>query len=237
MITPVAVRPLLVAETFGPTVQGEGPSQGRQAIFVRLSRCNLSCPSCDTPYTWNWNQYDVQAETTRLAGDDIVAWALAAPSELVVITGGEPLLQQALLEPVVTGLTGAGRWVEIETNGTLMPSRALAQATSAFNVSPKLVRFAAPKDADTRICAAALNAFQGTGKARYKFVVSSRAELAEIAELQNRFGLDPIWVMPEGTAPEPMLAVMREIADDVVARGWNITTRLHVLLWGDQRGR
>lgn len=42
---------LLVAERFGPTLQGEGPSVGQPSLFIRLSRCNLSCAFCDTPYT------------------------------------------------------------------------------------------------------------------------------------------------------------------------------------------
>jgi 7-carboxy-7-deazaguanine synthase len=41
---------------FGPTFQGEGPSAGRRALFIRLSHCNLSCPGCDTPESWDWSR-------------------------------------------------------------------------------------------------------------------------------------------------------------------------------------
>jgi hypothetical protein len=43
--------------------------------------------------------------------------------------------------------------------------------------------------------------------------------------------------MPEGTDAATVTARMHELADPVSARGWNLTTRLHVLLWGDERGR
>ncbi|HEX8629676.1 MAG TPA: 7-carboxy-7-deazaguanine synthase QueE, partial [Catenuloplanes sp.] len=68
-------------------------------------------------------------------------------------------------------------------------------------------------------------------------VASSVADLDEIAAVQERFGMSPVWVMPEGTASGTVVGRMRELADEVLARGWNLTTRLHVLLWEDTRGR
>jgi organic radical activating enzyme len=59
-------RGLLVAEMFGPTFQGEGPSAGQRAVFVRTSRCNLSCSWCDTPHTWDWSRFDPHAEARRI---------------------------------------------------------------------------------------------------------------------------------------------------------------------------
>ena len=232
-----AVRPLLVAELFGPTFQGEGPSAGQQAMFVRLSRCNLSCPSCDTPYTWDTSRFDLRVSTTRRDPQDVAAWALRMPTSLVVVTGGEPLLQQQALLPLVTVLNRAGRRVEVETNGTITPTAQLSAQVTAFNVSPKLAGFAASGDADRRINREALLNFVASGKSVFKFVASSLADLDEIDSLQQRFGLDPVWVMPEGIASGVVMDHMRALADAVLARGWNLTTRLHVLLWEDTRGR
>lgn len=229
---------LLVAEMFGPTVQGEGPSTGRPAVFVRLSRCNLTCPPCDTPYTWDRGRYDLRAESTRLSGDEVVAWVLARPARLVVVTGGEPLLQQRALVPVAAALAAAGRRVEVETNGTVVPARGLVEVVDGFNVSPKLARFAGDPPAGVRpVNPAALAAFVASGKAVFKFVVAGTADLIEVEELRAAHGLNPVWVMPEGTTPERVTAVAREIADEVIVRGWHLSTRLHVLLWGDTRGR
>ncbi|MGH3922689.1 MAG: 7-carboxy-7-deazaguanine synthase QueE, partial [Pseudonocardiaceae bacterium] len=69
-------RGLLIAEQFGPTFQGEGPSVGQQALFIRLSSCNLSCSWCDTPYTWDWTRFDPRVESRRVPAEDLLAWAL-----------------------------------------------------------------------------------------------------------------------------------------------------------------
>ena len=230
-------RPLLIAETFGPTFQGEGPSCGQQALFLRLSRCNLACPGCDTPYTWDTSRFNLRDHTHRRSAGSVISWALARPTPLIVISGGEPLLQQDRLLPVVAALTTAGRRVEIETNGTVIPSPELVDQVAAFNVSPKLAAFAAESDAARRINPAALSTLVTSGKSVFKFVVGSGADLDEVGDLVARFGLAPVWVMPEGTASEVIVARMRDLADAVLARGWNLTTRLHVLLWEDTRGR
>lgn len=204
---------------------------------MRLSRCNLSCPSCDTPYTWDWSRFDVAAETRRLPATDILDWVLAASPELVVVTGGEPLLQQSLLVPLVTALRAAGRRVEVETNGTLVPLPALAEAVAGFNVSPKLGGFAAVEDGGRRINPEALRALVATGRAVFKFVVDDQDDVRELSQLQWELQLAPIWVMPQGQDPQSVLEGTRWLAEVALVHGWNLTTRLHVLVWGDMRGR
>lgn len=228
---------LRVSELFGPTLQGEGPSTGRLASFIRLSGCNLSCRRCDTPYTWDWTRYDRRTEQHRMTPASVLEWALGQPARLVVVTGGEPLLQARQLTGVVPPLTEAGRKVEFETNGTIAPPPALAIEGVTFNVSPKLASFGSGMPAGRRIRDGALRALAGSGNARFKFVAASLADLEEIAGLQAAYGLDPVWVMPEGTSSTTVLAGMRLLADEVIARGWNLSPRLHDLLWEDARGR
>ncbi|MFB7669496.1 radical SAM protein [Kitasatospora sp. NPDC056138] len=164
---PACGRGLLIAETFGPTFQGEGPTSGQQALFIRLSRCNLHCPSCDTPYTWDWSRFDPREVSTRHSVEDLAAWVMSRPTRRVVVSGGEPLLQQGELLGLIQLLSG--RRVEIETNGTIVPLPGLVELVEAFNVSPKLASFAAP--GDEPVNAEALRALALTGKARFKFVV------------------------------------------------------------------
>src|SRR6266699_61231 len=222
---------LLVAEIFGPTFQGEGPSAGRLAAFVRLSRCQLSCVWCDTPYTWDRTRYALRAESRRMSQAEVWQAVEAIDAGLVVITGGEPLLQQDRLVWLAGMCRAAGRWTEIETNGAVVPSRAIAGANCRFNVSLKLANSGVP--ARRRLRPDAIRALASTGKAVWKFVVTGPADLDEIADLQQRYGLDPVWVMPEGTTSGQILRRLRELAGPVLARGWNLTPRLHTLLWED----
>ncbi|MFF7148654.1 7-carboxy-7-deazaguanine synthase QueE [Streptomyces jietaisiensis] len=229
---------LIVAECFGtevPTFQGEGPSCGHPALFIRLSRCNLTCTRCDTKYTWDWSRFDPHEESTRQSVAGLVAWATSSPVELVVITGGEPLIQQARLVPLVRGLIAAGKRIEFETNGTIAPTPELVADGVRFNVSPKLASFGVKETKS--IVPAALEAFVASGRAAFKFVASTVDDLDRIAELADAHRLAPVWVMPEGATPEVITATTRVLADGVAARHWHFTTRLHVLAFADARGR
>ncbi|WP_042380012.1 7-carboxy-7-deazaguanine synthase QueE [Streptacidiphilus melanogenes] len=229
---------LLVAECFGvetPTFQGEGPSCGHPAIFIRLSRCNLRCKRCDTKFTWDWTQFDPHEESEKRTVAELVAWAASSPVELVVITGGEPLLQQRRLVPLVAGLLAAGKRVEFETNGTIAPEPALLVEGVRFNVSPKLRSFG--EEEARSIVPAVLEAFAATGQAVFKFVAGSVSDLDRVAEIVEAHGLGPVWVMPEGTTAEAITAATRMLADAVAERHWHFTTRLHVLAFAETRGR
>jgi 7-carboxy-7-deazaguanine synthase len=226
---------LVVAEVFGPTFQGEGPSLGRRAGFVRLGRCNLDCTWCDTPYTWDWGRYDPAVELRRTPVSEVVERLDAMAPEIVVLTGGEPLLQQRRLVPLAEVCAERGWEVEVETNGTLSPSPELAALVARWNVSPKLANSGIPED--RRIVPDALAALVATGRAAFKVVVATEADLDEVGALVEAHRLAPIWVMPEGTDATTVLERARALADPVLARGWNLTTRLHVLLWGDERAR
>jgi organic radical activating enzyme len=229
---------LVVAEIFGvqrPTFQGEGPSCGTPAVFIRLSRCNLTCDWCDTKYTWDWANYDPRKESTRRSVTELAEWALSALPEVVVITGGEPLLQQRQLALLVPLLLAGGKRVEVETNGTVAPGAALLVDRVTFNVSPKLANSAVAEG--KRIVHGSLKTFAASGRAVFKFVARTVDELDEIAALVERFDLRPVYVMPEADTSEELLRRTRLLADAVAARGWHFTTRLHVLAFHGARGR
>ena len=226
---------LRVAELFGPTFQGEGPSAGQLAAFVRLSGCPVRCSWCDEPQTWDWSLFDRDAESHPMTAGQVVTWANGIPAELVVITGGEPIAQQRGLIELSAALIEGGHRVEIETSGTITPVPVLASYVTRFSVSPKLASSGVPYE--RRIRPRALAALTATGKAVFKFVACDKSDLDEVAELAARFGLAPIWIMPEGVTQERVLTGMRDLADDVLRRGWNLTGRMHILLWGSTRGR
>jgi 7-cyano-7-deazaguanosine (preQ0) biosynthesis protein QueE len=224
-----------VCEVFGPTFQGEGPSLGRRAVFVRLAGCNLDCAWCDTPYAWDWQRFDRREQSRPMDPAEVAAWASAQRTELVVVTGGEPLLQRRVLTGLVETMAGSGLHVEVETNGTIPPGEGLLAAVIRFNVSPKLA--GSGIDRSRRIRPAVLRGFAACGKAVFKFVIADDADVHELAGLEQDLDLAPIWVMPLGRDPGQVLDAGRRLAPVALAHGWNLTTRLHVLLWGDERGR
>jgi len=93
------------------TIQGEGPYSGMPAVFLRLAGCNLRCTFCDT---------DFETGAQLVPAKDIVERVLgsaAGRTRLVVITGGEPLIQNVV--PLIKALTGRGMRAQIETAGTV----------------------------------------------------------------------------------------------------------------------
>ncbi|MEV4116783.1 7-carboxy-7-deazaguanine synthase QueE [Nonomuraea sp. NPDC049695] len=190
---------------------------------------------CDTPYTWDSSRYDLRRESSRRTVTEVGEELLRLDTELVVVTGGEPLIQQRQLVPLVHHLIDAGRRVEFETNGTFAPLPELLLDGVRFNVSPKLSNAGMPES--MRIVPHALTVLAESGQAAFKFVAVEKPDLDEIGNLVHVYGLAPVYVMPEGTTPEAVISRARALADDVLARGWSMTTRLHILLWGDERNR
>lgn len=226
---------LRVAETFGPTFQGEGPASGQRALFVRLSGCPLACQWCDTPYTWDRSRFDLAAQSRQVEVAELLGWVRGHACELVVLTGGEPLAQQSALIELARSLTGDGRRVEVETSGIIAPGGDLLAAVARFVVSPKLANSGLPER--RRIRPDALRAFAASGRAVFKFVACDPRDLDEVGQLVEDYSLAPVWVMPEGTSEEQIGGGLRALAGPVLARGWHLSSRLHIVLWGDERGR
>lgn len=229
---------LLVAEVFGPTVQGEGPSTGRRCGFVRLGLCNLDCSWCDTPYTWDWTRYDRAKELTRTTVDDVLDALEPMWVDRVVVTGGEPLVQRLHLAALVDALHDrVGYIVEVETNGTLDPGE-LADEVDVWNVSPKLAHSGVDRTVAWK--PDVLRRLADTGHAAFKFVCRDSGDLDEVAELTRLAGIGPslVWIMPEGTDPDTLNGRMADgLVDAAVGAGYNVTGRLHVQMWGNVRGR
>ncbi|HVE46155.1 MAG TPA: radical SAM protein [Acidimicrobiales bacterium] len=228
------VATLVVSEVFGPTFQGEGPSSGQRSGFVRLGRCNLSCSFCDSRHTWDWEQHDPAVELHSFTVAEVLDRLDTMSVPMVVVTGGEPLLQQRHLPSLLEELKARGRRVEVETAGTIAP--ALAEGlVDQWNVSPKLA--SSGMAVERRFRPAVLEQFQATGRAVFKFVACSTGDLDEIEAIVGQCRLEPVWVMPEGTDASTVIAGMQQLAAPVLAQGWNLTSRLHILVWGDERGR
>ncbi len=227
------------------SLQGEGESIGRPSVFVRLSRCNLACHWCDTAYTWRFigdnrphraNQTFARgANQVAMDEAEVAARILGFDVDRLVITGGEPLLQAPALARMLVALDRQLH-VEVETNGSVEPGPAFDALVDQYNVSPKLSHSGNP--AALALIPERLDQWARDPRARFKFVIASPDDLAEVAELAERHAIDPVrlFVMPEGTDSATLRERSRWLAEAVMQRGWRFTDRLHIHLYGDTRG-
>ena len=218
------------------SLQGEGVSVGTPSVFIRLATCNLACSWCDTKYTWDWSNYDYSAEVVELSQEQIMERILAFHCPRLIITGGEPLMQWKALSGLVEELKGYGYTFEVETNGTIVPTSALAQSIDQWNVSPKLANSCNSRQ--RREVSPALTAFASLPTAYFKFVVAQPQDLDEVKELLERYQLprQRVLLMPEGRDRKTLRERSLWLGQMCVAEGFRFSPRLHILLWGDRRG-
>jgi 7-carboxy-7-deazaguanine synthase len=229
-----ATRALLVSEIF-ESVQGEGPSAGEPASFLRLARCNLHCRYCDTRYTWDFERYRFEDEVHEQAVATVVARLAEHTAERLVVTGGEPLLQQRALVTLLDALP-ATLFVEVETNGTMAPDAALAERVDQWNVSPKLSNGGDPEA--LRIRPAALAALLATERAYLKLVVGTPADLVEAEALVAGTGWpkDRVLLMAEAANRAELAERGGFVREAALTRGLRYSPRLHVERWDGARG-
>ncbi|MCC7245426.1 MAG: 7-carboxy-7-deazaguanine synthase QueE [Saprospiraceae bacterium] len=235
------------------SIQGEGKSIGVPSVFVRTSLCNLHCIWCDTDYTWNWKgtrfthhndaqpgyeKFDKKRWIADCAIADVAEKVQRFRCPNIILTGGEPLIQQPALTELMRQLreTDSLYRFETETNGTLMPTADFDAAINQYNVSPKLensnnVRRLREKPAVMRFLAQ-------NPKSNFKFVLATQNDLKEVLELKKKYGIssEKIWLMPEGVSRE-QLAERREWLVDVCKNeGFRYSDRLHIQIWGSKKG-
>jgi organic radical activating enzyme len=175
-----------IAEVF-TSVQGEGLLQGVPSHFIRLSGCNLRCRFCDTKRARRGGREMTAAEVVRR----VIALEREAPAEWVVLTGGEPLLQD--VGGLVPGLRDRGFKVQVETNGTLFQPAPFDRVA----VSPKPPAYLS--DARWRARAGEI-----------KLVATRELTFAALEEVRREFpARTPILLQPQSNRLESRRRAMR----------------------------
>jgi organic radical activating enzyme len=224
------------------TIQGEGVSSGIPAIFIRLSLCNLQCVWCDTPYTWLWTNmphnfakpFDPKEEILKVTENEIFTIVKDYPQcKTVVITGGEPLLQQQALISLCRLLEGYR--IEVETNGTIVPEE-IDEYVTQYNVSPKLAN--SGNTVKQREVWRALDWFNHSYKAWFKFVVENKQDLGEVLSLMEKYHISPnkIILMPQGITEAELRSKEQWLQQICKDQGLRFCTRLQILLYGSKKG-
>ena len=201
------------------SVQGEGTRAGRPCVFVRFTGCDLRCGYCDTAYAFHGGK--------ELGREEILAEVARHPCRLVLLTGGEPLLQREL--PELAGeLLARGYEVTVETHGQ--------RSTAAL--PPEVVRIVdvkTPGSGEVTTDFAYLDALRPHDEV--KFVVCSEDDWRFSLDVIRRHrlaGRVTLLVSPVHGAVEPKDLARWLLESGVEAR---LNLQLHKIVWGsDARG-
>jgi 7-carboxy-7-deazaguanine synthase len=211
------------------SVQGESSFAGLPCIFVRLAGCNLRCSWCDSEYTFHGGEKFTLDQVEEKIG-------ALAPVMLVEFTGGEPMLQERELLPLMDRLLEKGYTLMIETSG----ERPLAKVPKAVH---KIMDVKCPASGESgRFHLENLEAL--TTRDEVKFVISDRADYEFARELIHQHNLaarcgqillSPAFSKtptPQRTADncvlDPRLLVEWMLSDHVPAR---LSLQIHKFIW------
>jgi 7-carboxy-7-deazaguanine synthase len=219
------------------SVQGEGALTGVPSVFIRVSGCNLRCVWCDTPYT-SWSP-----EGAPMSVAEILAEALRYPGRHAVITGGEPMMFGEVVD-LTRALRSSGFHITIETAGTLWQP----VVCNLMSISPKLAnstpmereggRWAAQHER-LRYQPEVLRKLMEAYPYQLKFVIAEPKDMAEVETMLSEIGADVsrVVLMPEGIDAARLRERGRWLVEICKERGYRFSPRLHVDLWGAERGK
>jgi 7-carboxy-7-deazaguanine synthase len=202
------------------SVQGESSFAGRPCIFVRLAGCNLRCAWCDSEYTFKGGY--------KLTEDEVVAEVeKLAPVRLIEFTGGEPMLQEKELVPLMTRLLASGYELMIETSG----ERLLANVPVEIH---KIVDVKCPGSGEGGSFKID-NLAALTRRDEVKFVISDRTDYEFAREFVREQGLESkvgsVLFSPAFTkTPSPIRTAENCLLDPRVLVEWMLADGLEVRL-------
>jgi 7-carboxy-7-deazaguanine synthase len=218
------------------SIQGEGVLAGVPSVFVRTSGCNLRCTWCDTPYT-SWKPEGDDLPLGSILADVRRRWATH-----VVVTGGEPMIQQEIVR-LTQQLKDFDLHITIETAGTVYQP----VVCDLMSISPKLAnstparreggRWAAQHDR-LRYQPDVLKQLMAEYQYQLKFVVSDPGDLTEIEVILKETDADRsrVVLMPEGTDPGTLYERARWLVDICKRERFRYGPRLHIDIYGNERG-
>jgi 7-carboxy-7-deazaguanine synthase len=211
------------------SVQGESSFAGRPCIFVRLAGCNLRCSWCDSEYTFKGGY--------KLTEDEVVAEIeKLAPVRLIEFTGGEPMLQEKELVPLMTRLLASGYELMIETSG----ERPLANVPAEVHKIVDVKCPASGEGGSFRIG----NLEALTKRDEVKFVISDRTDYEFARDFVREHGLEQkvgsVLFSPAFTkTPSPIRTAENCLLDPRVLVEWmladcleaRLSLQIHKFVW------
>jgi 7-carboxy-7-deazaguanine synthase len=227
-----------VCEIFGPTIQGEGALIGQPTVFVRTGGCDYRCSWCDSAFAVDKEFRHQWLKMSSAAILDQVKSLTGGKPLLVSLSGGNPALQP-LEELILLGLATGYRFA-METQGSI--ARPWFSLLSMLTLSPKPP--SSGMQTDWQKIAECLIAAK-TAPVSLKLVVHDEEDYRFARRTAARFPQLPVYLQPCNSeiSPEgksPSLEPLHRLTARVLADAWyeaRVLPQLHVLLWGNMRGR
>jgi len=233
------MKGLSISEHFY-SIQGEGITMGVPSVFLRLTACNLLCKGdwiCDTIEVWKKGDNYTHDEAMKLFEDNYLE--LFKKGVHLVLTGGEPVLQQKELEVFLReyyNKHGMMPFVELETNGTKLLNDSFFNLVTLINCSPKLSNSGEPYN--KRIKRDVLKQINSHEFSIFKFVITKQQDWEEVQELINKYELkkEKIVLMP-GADDEIMLKQNSKMVSDICKDNQILySSRLQIEIWNKTTG-
>ena len=185
------------------SIQGEGIHAGKPSVFLRTALCNLKCVWCDTKYTWDWDNYDYSKEVNELPIEKVIEKIKEFEPKHIVITGGEPLIQQNDIALLLSKL-GDDYFVEVETDCTIIPDSVMLEHVNHWNVSPKTSNSENSREA--REIPQCYDFFVKLENSVFKFVIENESDLVEVDELITKYSIpkNKILLMPQASTKDEL---------------------------------
>jgi len=214
------VEPTVRVTEIFRSIQGESTRAGFPCAFIRLTGCSLRCVWCDTAYAFSGGE--------MMAVADAAQKVLELGTDLVEVTGGEPLEQEGVY-PLMATLLEHGKTVLLETGGHVALDR----------VDPRVVKIVDVKAPGSGMMAANLpeNLESLGSRDEIKFVLADRRDFDWALDFVAARGLDqkhavtfsPVW---ESLPGADLAGWIRDSGRPI-----RLGLQLHKLLWGDVPGK
>jgi len=216
------------------SIDGEGPSAGELATFIRFLGCDLRCKWCDTKYSW-----DGTATPETMDAEEIYQYILSNGANNVTLTGGEPLIQKNIVDLIGLLIEDGMLTIRIETHGGVD----IGPFKDAFDmlVAPSDLQFVVDyklpdSGMNDRMCE---DNFEHVGHYdTYKFVIASELDLDTAISIVKKHDLVNrcrVYFSPVVDNIEPKVIVEKMMAQRL--NGVKLQLQLHKYIWPkDMRG-
>lgn len=200
------------------SLQGEGKWTGLRNIFIRTSGCNLRCSFCDTQYAYN--------DGKEMSIDKILSQISKYPCKYICITGGEPLLQNEILD-LVDIILKRNYKICLETNGSIDIKRLSNRKSLIISLDIKCPS----SNMHEKILLENISLLKKEDQ--LKFVIKDKNDYNYAEKVIKKYKpictvfFQPVW----GTNPS-------DLADWIICDGLKVKLglQLHKMIWGDKSG-